>query len=75
MIDEPGKKTKVVDSKWVLKLKFGADGDVERFKTRFVALWLQTQVWCGFLREICSAEKDEQRAAMVLLLRACLVSN
>ena len=29
-VEEPKKGTNIVDSKWVLKIKFDADGDVER---------------------------------------------
>ena len=31
VVDEPKTGTNIVDSKWVLKIKFDADGDVERF--------------------------------------------
>uniref|UniRef100_A0AAV1TIB8 Reverse transcriptase Ty1/copia-type domain-containing protein n=1 Tax=Peronospora matthiolae TaxID=2874970 RepID=A0AAV1TIB8_9STRA len=37
VVDEPKKGTNIVDSKWVLKIKFDADGDVERIKARLVA--------------------------------------
>ena len=31
VVDKPKKGINIVDSKWVLKIKFDADGDVERF--------------------------------------------
>ena len=37
VVDEPKKGTNIVDSKWVLKIKFDADGDVECFKARIFA--------------------------------------
>ena len=37
VFDEPNEGTNIVDSKWVLKIKFDADGDVERFRARIVA--------------------------------------
>ena len=37
VVDESNKGTNIVDSKWVLKIKFDADGDVVRFKTRLLA--------------------------------------
>ena len=37
VVDEPKKGTNIVDSKWVLKIKFDADGDVKRLKARLVA--------------------------------------
>ena len=37
VVDEKGRKTNVADIKWVVKLKFGADDDVECFKERLVA--------------------------------------
>ena len=37
VVDEPKKGRYIVNSKWVLKIKLDADGDVERFKARLVA--------------------------------------
>ena len=37
VIDEPNKGNKIIESKWVLKIKFDADGAVEWFKARLVA--------------------------------------
>ena len=37
VVDKPKKGINIVDSKWVLKIKFDADGDVERFKARLVS--------------------------------------
>ena len=49
MVVEPVKNTNDVYSKWVLKLKFGADGDVEPCKTRFVALGFSQKYGVDFI--------------------------
>ena len=49
VVDESNKGTNIVDSKWVLKIKFDADSDVERFKSRLNARGFSQKYGVDFL--------------------------
>ena len=71
VVDEPNKGTNIVDSKWVLKIKFDANGDVERFKARLVARGFSQKYGVNFSETFASVIKTSN-VRLFLHYQVCL---